>query len=175
MSLVRPAARAALWRWREVLVGAGVLALGLWWMLGAGGLLGWIGAATLLSGAALIVAGVQRARFRTASGGPGVVQVDEGRIAYFGPLNGGAVALSELSALTLDRRGTPHWVLSQPGQPDLCIPLNAEGAEVLFDVFASLPGLRTERMLSELARRADHPVPIWRRPQTGETRLARPH
>ena len=30
MSFIRPEARAALWRWREVLAGAGVGALGIW-------------------------------------------------------------------------------------------------------------------------------------------------
>lgn len=176
MSLVRPEARATLWRWREALVGAAVLGLGLWWGLGGTGLLPWIGGAVGVAGAALVLAGVQRARFRPGSGGPGVVQVDEGRIAYFGPLTGGAVALSELGAVAFDPTGRPgHWVLSQPGQPDLHVPLNAEGAEALFDAFAALPGFQTERMLAAMARRGPQPLPIWRRADHGIARLARPH
>jgi len=164
MSLIRPEARAALWRWREVLTGAAVLGLGLWWGIGTNGILPWIGGIVGLAGAALVLAGLQRARFRTGSGGPGVVQVDEGRIAYFGPLTGGAVALSEIAAVTLDQSGRPgHWVLSQPGQPDLHVPLNAEGAEALFDAFAALPGFRTERMLAAIRQRGTQQVSIWRR------------
>ncbi|WP_397544638.1 hypothetical protein, partial [Roseovarius salis] len=166
----------ALWRWREVLAGGGTAALGLWWSLGTTGLLPWLGGVLVLAGAALVAAGVQRARFRGAAGGPGVVRVDEGQIAYFGPLTGGVIALSEMSTLALDRGARPpHWVLSQPGHDELRIPLNAEGAEALFDVFASLPGLRTERMLAEMHRDSAKPVVIWRQPDNDAARLARPH
>jgi len=97
-------------------------------------------------------------------GGPGVVQVDEGRILYFGPLSGGTVAAADIERLTLDPTARPaHWVLEHAGQPPLFIPVNAAGAEALFDVFSALPGLKTERMLGELRRRARHPVVIWER------------
>lgn len=170
MSFIRPEARAALWRWRELLAAIGVAALGLSWVLGPGGLLGWVGWVVLAAGLALAVVGVQRARFRTGSGGPGVVQVDEGQIAYFGPLTGGAVAVSDLSRLSLDPTMKPaHWVLEQPGQPPLFIPINATGVDALFDVFATLPGLKTERMLSTLSSPSDHPTVIW---QSTATRAA---
>ena len=164
MSFARPEAAAALTRWREALIGAGVAALGAWWAFGTGGLMTWIGGAVMLAGLALIAVGLQRGRFRLPGRGPGIVQVTEGQIAYLGPLTGGAVALSELSQLTLQTRAHPaHWVLSQPGQPDLAIPTTADGAEALFDAFARLPGLRTEYMLAQLKRQTDHPVVIWRK------------
>ncbi|MFD3189851.1 hypothetical protein ACFMPD_06190 [Sedimentitalea sp. HM32M-2] len=164
MSFVRPQARAAIWRWREVLGGAATLLLGLWWLAGPGGLLGWVGGALALAGGALCVVGLQRARFRAGGGGPGVVQVDEGQITYFGPLDGGAVAVEDLERLTLDASGKPaHWRLHCPGRAALSIPVNAEGAEALFDVFSTLPGLRTERMLAQMRTRSDRPVLIWRR------------
>ncbi len=165
MSFVRPEARAALWRWREVLTALSVLALGLWWALATGGILRWLGYALIAIALVLLAAGTQRVRFRVARQGPGAVRVDEGQVAYFGPLTGGAVALSELSELSLDPRGTPHWVLRQPGQPDLHIPLTADGADDLFDAFASLPGIRTERMLAQMRRHPDHPVVIWQAPR----------
>ncbi len=164
MSFVRPEAMQSLTRWREVLIGGAVLVLGAWWVLGTGGLLHWIGYAVAAVGLALIAAGIQRARFRGARGGAGVVQVDEGQIAYFGPLTGGAVARSEMTALLIDPTGKPaHWVLRQPGQPDLHIPVNAEGAEALFDAFAALPGLRTEYMLSQMSASGDQAVVIWQK------------
>lgn len=165
MSFIRPEARAALWRWREVMVGGAVLTIGGWWAFGTIGLLHWLGFAVLAAGAILIATGIQRARFRMGHGGPGVVRVTEQQVTYYGPLTGGVVAMSEMSALTLDPRGTPaHWALEQPGQADLHIPLNAEGAEDLFDAFATLPGIRTEKMLAEMRRSSGKPVVIWKKP-----------
>lgn len=165
MSFVRPEARAALARWREALWGGAVVVLGLWWGFGASGVLSWIGFAALAAGVALTATGVQRARFRGDAGGPGVVQVTEGQIAYFGPRTGGAVAMTELSELALaTSAGNRGWILRQPNQPDLEIPLDAEGADRLFDAFASLPGIRTERMLARMREDTADPVVIWRRP-----------
>ncbi|WP_210093368.1 hypothetical protein [Ruegeria sp. HKCCSP346] len=164
MSFIRPEAKLALWRWREVLVAGFVLILGLSWINGPGGLLGWIGWLLVAVAIALAVIGVQRARFRTGTGGQGVVTVDEGQITYFGPLDGGIIATREIERLALDPTSTPaHWVLEQPGQAVLHIPVNAEGAEALFDVFSALPGLKTEHMLAELNGESAHPVVIWER------------
>lgn len=164
MSFIRPEARAALARWREALAGAAVTALGLYWALGQHGLLGWIGWLLVPAGAGIAVIGVQRARFRITGQGPGVVLVDEGEITYMGPLSGGSVSVPDLERLVLDPSARPaHWVLEQPDRPILHIPVNAEGAGDLFDVFATLPGLRTERMLAELNRGGSHPVVIWER------------
>lgn len=164
MSFVRPEARAAFWKWREALTGTGVVALGLWWVFGFAGLLHWLGYAVALIGCALLWIGVQRGRFRIGQNGPGIVQVDEGQIAYFGPLTGGVVALADITRLTVDRTGhPPHWQLSQPGQPDLVIPLTAQGADRLFDAFAQLPGLRTEWMLSQMQRDDHDTIVIWQK------------
>lgn len=164
MSLFRPEAKAALWRWREVLTGGGLALIGLYWGLTTFGVLKWIGWVLVAVGAALIFAGLQRVRFRGASGGAGIVQVVEGQISYFGPLTGGVVALTELAGLALNPREKPAaWVLSQHGQPDVLIPVDAEGADALFDVFSALPGMKTERMLSALRSEGADPIVIWRR------------
>ena len=163
MSLIRPQARAALWRWREVLGGGALAATGLWWVLGGVGIVQWLGWLLIAAAAALILAGVQRARFRTGAGGPGVVVIDEGLIAYLGPHTGGTVALSEMTTLALDANGPRRWLLSQPGQPDLAIPLDAEGADALFDVFAALPGLRSGQIVTAMRRPAPGHHLLWQR------------
>lgn len=160
----RPEAKAALWRWREVLVASAMAVLGLWWIIGPGRLLALPGWALLLGGAALALIGIQRGRFRGAGDGPGAVQVDEGQIAYFGPLTGGVVDLRALERLSLDTTATPaHWRLDAPGQGAVMIPVTAAGSDALFDAFATLPGLRTERMLAELRGGRAHVVVIWER------------
>lgn len=160
--MIRPEARDALWRWREGLVGGLLLILGVTWALTSFGLLRWLGVALIIIAIALIAAGLQRARFRQGEGGQGVVDVDEGQVTYFGPLGGGAIALESLTRLELHPDGKPaHWALYQPGQPVLFIPVNAEGAEALFDVFTALPGMHTERVLAALRADSQTPVQIW--------------
>lgn len=163
MGFIRPEARALVMQWREALIGLVVLMLGAWWASGFG-VLKWLGYVTCAIGVALIVSGIQRARFRAGQGGPGVVQIDEGQVTYFGPLNGGAVAVQSLSRLVLDGSSDPAvWALYQAGQPPLHIPVNAEGADLLFDAFATLPGLKTGAMITKLQARPDHPVVIWQK------------
>lgn len=164
MTFVRPEARAALWRWREALAGACAMAFGVWWAMSGTSLTRWIGVAVAIAALALLLAGLQRGRFRGLSGGIGVVRTDEGQVAYFGPLSGGVVAFSEMSRLTYDATGRPaHWVLSQPGQPDLHIPVDAEGSDALFDVFTRLPGLSTEKMLGALSQDQGTKIVLWHR------------
>jgi len=164
VSFLRPQARAALWRWREGLAGAAVSALGAWWILGPGGLLFWVGWLLLPAGAGIALVGIQRARFRAEGQGPGVVRVDEGQVVYFGPLTGGALALASVIRLAYRADARPaHWQLEGEEGQDLMIPVNAEGAEALFDAFATLPGLRTQAMLAAMRRAGAHPVVIWER------------
>jgi len=164
MTFFRPEAQAEVWRWRECLLGVAIVVLGLWLVLGPGLLLAVPGYALIIGGAAGVWLGIQRARFRGTDGGTGAVQVDEGQITYFGPLTGGTVALREMDRLSLERAMFPaHWRLDQPGQAPLLIPVNAAGSEALFDAFASLPGLKTERMLTELHATRHQAVVIWRR------------
>jgi hypothetical protein len=165
---LRPEAVAALNRWRGVLLSAAALALGLLIAWRSFGLTVWLGAAIALTGAVSLIAAAQRMRFAAGSGGPGVVEIDEGAIGYFGPLSGGVVARSEITAVALDRNGKPaHWAISQTGQDDVMIPLTARGADALFDVFAALPGMRTERMLAEMRRSAPGRVVLWQKPGSG--------
>jgi hypothetical protein len=164
VSFIRPEAAASIARWREALYGVAVLALGLFWIFGARGLLHLLGYPVVILAFVLIWVGVQRARFRSSAGGVGAVQVDEGQISYFGPMTGGVTALADLERLTLVRSLKPaHWRLDTPQQPTLLIPVNAAGSEALFDAFATLKGLQTERMLAELNKSDDQPVVIWER------------
>lgn len=170
--MIRPEAKSWLLRNREALAGAALTVLGLWWLAGPGGLLKLPAIGLMAGGAALSWVGLQRLRFRTAGDGQGVVQVTEGQVAYLGPVTGGALSLQEVSALTLDRRRPPGaWVLDQPGRESLVIPVNAEGAEALFDAFASLPGLRTALMLAALQRNDLHRTVIWRRDTRADAQL----
>lgn len=164
--MIRPEARALLWQWRDVFVAIALILFGLWWASGSFGFVRWIGYGLAAMGVMLAIAGVQRARFRQGNGGPGVVQLDERRLAYFGPLSGGVLDLNDLVMLELEPAG-PHWVLTGTGGQRLDIPINALGSEVLFDAFATLPGIQTTQILDALTRTPDARVTIWQqlRPQ----------
>lgn len=167
MPLIRPEARKTLWQWREVLAGAVLLALGSWWLYRQIGLMFYVGSAVAMIGAALLIAGLQRSRFRSRADGPGAVDVDEGQITYFGPLSGGAVAIGELRELALLRSGqSPHWRLTTRDTV-LFIPVNAAGTDDLFDAFTTLRGLRTERMLGALREDGAHDTVIWQHTDDG--------
>jgi hypothetical protein len=141
-----------------------IILVGLWWFFGVGGLLGYLGPFLIFFGFVLLRLGLQRARFRSQGDGAGVVQIKEGQVAYFGPEVGGAVALSDLERLMLERNdGMPVWRLEAEGQQGLSIPVDARGAEGLFDAFARLPQLETERMLQELNAPSAPVVVIWER------------
>ena len=159
---LRPEARATLWRWREVIAGLALLAFGLWWVATGLSVLRWLAVPVIAAGAAIVWTGLQRLRFRRGGGGAGVVQIVERRIAYWGPLTGGMIDLDDLARLSLDPGGRPlHWVLTPHTGAVLQIPVDAEGADALFDTFAALPGLQTERMLDLMADPPDHPVTLW--------------
>lgn len=164
MSFLRPGAAAALRRWREVAAGLLVALAGLW-LAGRGGVfLGALGALAALAGAGLAWTGLRRLRFAQPGAAPGVVEILEGQIGYLGPGYGGYAALSELVELRLvEARGRRAWRLAQEGGPPLFIPVEAEGAAALFDVFASLPGLDPAVLIAALEAPGVPDRLIWRR------------
>jgi len=93
------------------------------------------------------------------------VQIRERRFAYFGPLDGGVMDVDDLSKLEIDPSShpAPSWVLTGVGGQRLAIPINATGAEELFDVFAALPNIQTNVVLDVLSRTPDARVTVWQR------------
>jgi hypothetical protein len=176
VSFIRPEVRTAILRWREALIGAGIMMLGLYWGFGVTpGVLSWVGYLLVLLAAALLFAGLQKGRARIGGGGPGVVQVVERRVGYFGPLNGGLVDVDAITSLSFDpTEQPPHWVITHEAGPALHIPVNAEGADVLFDVFSSLPGLAPGRIASAARHDGRQPIVLWRRADLRQ-RIARLH
>jgi len=170
MTFIRPELRQKFWRWREVAFGAFVASCGMYWAVSQQGVLAAVGTSIAIIGALIIFAGIQRTRFRVGRGGPGIVQVDERQVTYYGPLDGGSVSIDALVSVALEPKSKPaaEWVLTEAGKPPLHIPTNAENAEVLFDVFAALDGIRTENMLTQLRSHPEQRVTIW---NSGQRRL----
>ncbi len=164
MTFLRAEVKQAMFRFRDAIAGVAVSLLGLYWAINGVGFMTIVGTSTALAGALLVFAGIQRGRFRSGAGGPGVVHVDEGQVTYYGPIEGGSVMISNLDRVDLDPSVRPEseWVLHEPGAGYLRIPTNAEGAEALFDVFSALEGLQMEKMLAALKSTRRKQVVIWR-------------
>lgn len=173
MSFIRPELTAVATRWRESLAGAAAAAFGAYLGLTGTGAAAIIGTILVVGGALLVFAGFQRARFRRGGGGAGVVALDEGRLTYFGPVEGGVVAIADLKSVDLvtDRRGSV-WVIEAAGAEPLTIPVDAEGSEALFDVFGALPGLDTAAMLRAVEQPSEGRVLIWARGARGAPRIS---
>ncbi len=163
MAFLRPEVKEALIRFRDAIAGVGVSLLGVYWALNATGFMSIVGTSLAVAGALLVFAGIQRGRFRSGAGGAGVVHVDEGQVVYYGPLEGGSVVIRDLAKVEYDStaRPAPEWVLHDPVCGPLRIPSNAEGAEALFDVFSTLEGIKTEKMLAALKSRRKKQIVIW--------------
>jgi len=160
---IRPEARATLRRWSEPLISVAVVGLGLYWAVGGFGVMRWIGWAIVALGVALLWSAVQRARFAARGRGPGVVQIIESEIRFYGPRGGGYCAIDEIAALSLSADGG-YWLIEAEGGEILVIPRAATGAGALFDVFGQLPGLDMEHLLRILAQdNAPRARMIWRR------------
>ncbi len=172
MTFLRPEAKAALLRWREVIAAVVFAAAGVW-IIGLGGyFFGALGGVIVATGAGLGFTAQRRMRFARAPTGPGVVEIDEGQVGWFGPGIGGFVSLTELTDLGLVTvAGLRCWRLKQEDGQLLLIPVAATGAERLFDAFAALPGMDPTRLLAALEAEVDHPF-VWRR--TRAPALSRP-
>lgn len=169
--MIRPEARDAIYQWREVIMGVGIAALGAYWVVNYFGLLKGIGFLLVLLGIAITYVGVQRARFRQNSEGPGIVTVVEGEISYFGPLSGGAVSIEDIEQITLrTSMGQRSWHIKRAAETPIDIPTNARGAEALFDVFTMLPKLNIEFMVKKLSQKDDKDVLIWQKDTYLETK-----
>ncbi|WP_430463196.1 hypothetical protein [Tabrizicola sp.] len=178
--MIRPEALALLARWREVMLALCLAGFGLWTATRGGPILLTIGLALIALAAGWGLSALRRMRFAQTIAAPGVVEVIEGEVRYFGPNLGGSISLSDLVELRLmTLRGRRVWRLKQRDGQLLLIPVDATGAEALYDGFTTLPGLDMAALLSALTptaaahgstlRLADRPdmVLIWHRKGKG--------
>jgi hypothetical protein len=152
MSFIRPELADTLHRWREVIA---ALATALVGALGLGTGTGYViplsGLILVIVGAAWTLQALRRLRFLQAGEAPGIVRVTEAQIAYLGPRIGGFVGLPDLTEVRLlTLRGRRIWRLRQADGQMLHIPVEAQGAEALFDAFTALPGMDTAALVAAL-------------------------
>lgn len=154
--LIRPEAAALIFKAREIIAALALATIGLWLITLGGLILTPIGAATLALAAGWGLMAFRRIRFAQGGDAPGMVEVDEAQIGYLGPTSGGFVSIVELVELRLlTLRGRRLWRLKQADGQALLIPVDAAGADRLFDAFATLPGMDSGALVAALA--PNHP------------------
>jgi hypothetical protein len=149
--MIRPELLERLRPWRETAAAAAAAASGLWLASFGGLLLLPAGLAITALAAGWALSALRRMRFAQAVAAPGMVEVDEGQIGYLGPAFGGYAALPDIIELRLLTMGGRRlWRLRQADGQALLIPVDAAGADRLFDAFASLPGMDSAALLAAL-------------------------
>lgn len=176
MSFLRPEATRLIRRWAETAVYAALAGWGVVWLLtSASGGPAWrwgLAAVAALAGLWFVRAAAMAALAAGEGEAPGIVEIDERRVAYWGPREGGAIALDEIASVDIDVAAPDDWhdetvwALRPPGiEAALLIPASAEGAERLIDAFAALPGFDPARAVSALRARRPGLITIWTRPR----------
>lgn len=171
MNFIRPEARVALWRWRDVIAGALVLALGLYWGLGSGGILRWIGYAITAAGVVFVATGLQRGRFLRFGEAKttGVIELDERQLTYYGVGAGVIVPLGAVSRIeieTNDRGPTEDdifWRFTMGEGAIARIPASALGHEKLFDALSAFPGADYEKVIAASGSTDNARFLIWQK------------
>lgn len=177
--MIRPEVAQGFRRWGEVMAAGAVVAFGAWLIWLGGYLLMPLGVIAGVLGLGWALIGWRRMRFSRETSAPGLVEIDEGRISYFaasraraiaGPGSnvtslgmGGELALRELAEIRLlNLQGKQYWRLRSLSGEALLIPLDAAGADALYDAFASLPGID----MGKLSAALDHQLAaqsLWKR------------
>lgn len=147
--MIRPELRL----WAEPAAAILAIAASIWLAL----LGGWFFAALGLSGA--VIAGIwlldalRRRRFHRQITAPGLVELDEGAIRYYGARElGGQIALRDLVEIRLIKvSGQVCWRLRSADGQALLVPVDAAGAERMADAFAALPAMNMGRMAAAMA------------------------
>ncbi len=168
--MFRPEALARLARWKEPILIALVLIFAIrqfWravtfgsWISGA------VGLVLIAIVASLLYVSYLRARLRRDVTGPGIVEVDEGNITYFGPASGGEVQLDNITRIQISTlpsvSGDRNWIIWHHGG-SLVVPVAAEGADRLPEVLTALPGFRYDITLKAIESKSKEIFTIWSR------------
>ena len=172
MSIVRSEAAELVKRWAETVLSGAVLGIMLWVggsMVWAGGIMGVVVLAVAVGAGFWFRTAFARARLGAAPLGPGIVMIDERRITYMGPETGGVVAIDSIEGIEIASiSGGVHeagasWVLRHAEGPPLVVPAGAEGADLLPEAFAALPGFSYDRVVAAMGGASGDRAIVWRR------------
>lgn len=169
MSFIRPPVVAHFSKWREAYLVAIVLLFGFWlFMRGSASLnliLQGVGLVVTVAGIFMLRATIQRIRFKRSQKAPGIVDVTEREISYYGPMHGKTISLDSLQKIELRESEyfAASWVLHNTEGDPMIVPTSAKGSERLFDAFSSLSGVKMNDLVAAINMVPIHNQVIWQR------------
>lgn len=153
MAFLRPEVLTLFRRWSGVLEGGLVSLAGLWLISHPGWITLILGGSLTALGASWALLAWRRMRFAGDPSAPGLVEIDEGRLRFLHPTLGGEISLNDLADLhLLELQGRRVWRLKDLSGQAMLVPLEASGAERLFDALSALPGLNSAALVGALDR-----------------------
>jgi hypothetical protein len=169
VSFIRPSILIHLSKWREAYFVTGVLLLGFWLFVSGFTTLNLIlqglGLIVSLVGIVLLRTTIQRIRFKRTQKAPGMVDVTEREISYYGPMHGKTISLESLHKIEL-RESEAYaaiWVLHHVGGDPMIVPISAQGSDGLFDAFTGLSGVKMETLVAAINQAPVRSQVIWER------------
>lgn len=169
MNFIRPNVRAHFSKWAEAYLVTLILIIGVRVLI-RGFVIESIvyeivGAIISVIGLVLLRGTIQRIQFRRSQKAPGMVDVTEREISYFGPMHGKTLSLESLSKIEL-RESEAYasvWVLHNSEGDPMIVPTSAKGSDRLFDAFTSLSGVRMDALVKAVNTVPVHNHVIWER------------
>ncbi len=168
MGLIRPELREWLRPRQEMLVAALCVIVSGWIASWGGWFFAGLGFLGFAISVGWLLGSWRRLAFHRDIAAPGLVEIVEGEVRYFGARAiGGTLALRDLNEIRLLRlNGQDYWRLKTQGGEALLIPVEAKGADRLADAFSALPGLDLGRVSAALAQKGGPSLRIvWTAPK----------
>jgi len=167
MSFIRPEIISRLIRWREVMAGLALSAMGIWYAITGVGNIAMIGIGIAMAGAILLFTGFQRARFRAPKNGPGMVEIVERQVTYFGAVYGTSFSFDQASEIAIETSGKGSgtdqmfWIFDVRGEGEQRVPAAAVGAEGFFDALAGFNGANYQKVIEASQSKSPGRYEIW--------------
>ncbi|KAB7613970.1 hypothetical protein F9L33_11485 [Amylibacter sp. SFDW26] len=169
MNFIRPNVRAHFAKWSEAYLVALIIIMGIRVLIRGfviqSIIYEAIGGVTIILGLVLLRGTIQRIQFKRSQKAPGMVDVTEREISYFGPMHGKTVSLESLFKIEL-RESEAYasvWVLHNSEGDPMIVPTSAKGSDRLFDAFTSLSGVKMDVLVKAVNTVPVHSHVIWER------------
>ena len=168
MSFVRDDAAATLRKYQEVLLGIVLILIGFWILVSFHGFLRWLSVPLVVLGSVSTWNAWRRTRMKAANNGPGVVEIDERRLSYFGPFGGQSISLNDVTRIQIETTELGPFAddmfwLFYTGSELARVPSSAQGADAILDALSSFKGADYDAVIRASSSTKRDKFLIWQK------------